>query len=326
VEEQEMSHFSVLVIGENVEKQLEPYDENIRVPVYCTGVVTEADKQRMLEFYMREKGEKFKTFDECYKVHGKDWNDNDWRKDSTIWKEYSTYNKKSKWDWYSVGGRWAGYLKLKESAKKKYKDSKPDFSWGWDKKEIKKILKEGRVDQALKKDIDFEGMRKDAGLNANKLYEKVENLFGGEIPKIGISWEEIYSDNKKYAKLTSDEKRELYHAQPALKKLHAVRKELNEKQKSNPKDKKIEEASNLMAWLELDKYQCTKQEFIKRAEDTSFETFAVVKDGEWFEKGEMGWWACVSNEKEEAKWQEEFNKLVEGLPGNTLLTIVDCHI
>lgn len=33
----------------------------------------------------------------------------------------------------------------------------------------------------------------------------------------------------------------------------------------------------------------------------------------------------VSGEKDTAVWQSEFAKLVEGLPDDTLLTVVDCH-
>ena len=50
----------------------------------------------------------------------------------------STYNPDSKWDWYIVGGRWAGELKIKKSKVKKY---------GSD-----------TVDQALKGDIDWAAM------------------------------------------------------------------------------------------------------------------------------------------------------------------------
>lgn len=55
-------------------------------------------------------------------------------------------------------------------------------------------------------------------------------------------------------------------------------------------------------------------------------TFAVVKDGKWYERGRMGWWAMVSDEKAEEAWESEFHNLLDGLPEDTTLTIVDCHI
>lgn len=54
--------------------------------------------------------------------------------------------------------------------------------------------------------------------------------------------------------------------------------------------------------------------------------FALLKGGQWFERGEMGWWGCVSNERPDDEWDEEFKKLVSELPDETLITIVDCHI
>lgn len=54
--------------------------------------------------------------------------------------------------------------------------------------------------------------------------------------------------------------------------------------------------------------------------------FAIVKEGEWYERGEMGWWALVANEKEKDKWEEEVKALLKDLPADTLLTVVDCHI
>ena len=40
----------------------------------------------------------------------------------------------------------------------------------------------------------------------------------------------------------------------------------------------------------------------------------------------MGWWAVVSNEKDDEVWDEEVKKLVSELPDNTLISIYDCHI
>ncbi|EJU15135.1 hypothetical protein LH128_00090 [Sphingomonas sp. LH128] len=54
-------------------------------------------------------------------------------------------------------------------------------------------------------------------------------------------------------------------------------------------------------------------------------TFAVVKDGQWFQKGRMGWWACVSDAMSEDEWTSEFDKLLSA-SSDQFITIVDCHI
>lgn len=55
--------------------------------------------------------------------------------------------------------------------------------------------------------------------------------------------------------------------------------------------------------------------------------FAFIKpNGVWQEKGEMGWWAIVSNEKESDDWKKEFNEFVKNLSDDVMVTVVDCHI
>ena len=55
-------------------------------------------------------------------------------------------------------------------------------------------------------------------------------------------------------------------------------------------------------------------------------TFAVVKDGRWFERGKMGWFAAVHDEKDPETWASVWDSLVRNVSPDTLITIVDCHI
>ncbi len=55
-------------------------------------------------------------------------------------------------------------------------------------------------------------------------------------------------------------------------------------------------------------------------------SFAIVKDGRWFERGSMGWWGAVSDEKDKDAWESEFKQMFEGLPQTAHIAIVDCHI
>ena len=54
--------------------------------------------------------------------------------------------------------------------------------------------------------------------------------------------------------------------------------------------------------------------------------FCVVIDGEWYERGQMHWWDCVANEKDEKTWNEEFMELIKDLPENCQVCNVDFHI
>jgi len=68
----------------------------------------------------------------------------------------------------------------------------------------------------------------------------------------------------------------------------------------------------------------TLDSYIKKSVGLS--TFAVLKDGNWYEKGKMGWWGCVSDEKDSDSWDRELVKLIKESPEDTLFSLYDCHI
>ena len=59
---------------------------------------------------------------------------------------------------------------------------------------------------------------------------------------------------------------------------------------------------------------------------SALSTFAVVKDGQWFERGNMGWWGVVFDEKDPDEWDRELDRLVGNLGPDQYVTFVDCHI
>ena len=75
-------------------------------------------------------------------------------------------------------------------------------------------------------------------------------------------------------------------------------------------------------WVPCDQDSIQVKDLSKNIEPT----FAILKDGEWLERGEMGWFAMVSNKKDKDEWQKQFNETLKALPKNNWLTIVDCHI
>lgn len=246
-----MSHFSVMVIGNDWEGQLERFDENLELPMHKVKTKEELiQKEREnLEDYKNTTYAEFLKDPEAYKsrcsnekhIHYLEvefpkllgstdeelyqqairWYKEDIEdgcdyceihSDGSLWK---TTNDNAKWDWYQMGGRFRGKLKLKEQRVDEPLYPGRQLARNWRDEEYDKLFAEGYCDQAL------------AG--------KISNL--GEIVP-----------------------------------------------------------------------------------------FAIVKEREWFERGEMGWWACVSNEKDKNVWEKEVKKLLEGLSDDTLITIVDCHI
>ena len=209
-----MSHFVGLCFGDNWESNLDQYDENMEVEPYIRYTKDEAIdevKRRYAQSYENAlEALKKKDLDsESYEYFQKVLDKGLFISYEAAWKEaktwgyeidenenlLSTYNPKSKWDWYSVGGRWGGFLH--------YKDADPGFE-------------ETNIAYIHELDIDY-------------LFEHTPFCF-------------------------------------------------------------------------------------------------VTEDGEWVEKGEMGWWCSVSNEKSEETWKQQFTDYVKSLDANCLVTAVDFHI
>lgn len=54
--------------------------------------------------------------------------------------------------------------------------------------------------------------------------------------------------------------------------------------------------------------------------------FAYLRGGEWVERGEMGWWGVVTDEKDPESWGKQKAAIRAGLKPDEWLTVVDCHI
>lgn len=213
-----MSHFVGLCFGENWENDIEKFDESLQVEGYIAYTKEDAIQAaiaRHAENYdwavktLDKDDISTRTYDHCTELVKKGptltpqeaweivkgWGYERDENDNLI----SHYNPDSRWDWYSIGGRWSGYLPLK--------------------------------------DRDEEGNP----IETNAAYFDE------------IDWEYLL------------------------------------KEKFTP-----------FCYIDL--------------------------DGDWHEKGEMGWFACVTNEKGKDCWDEEFKDFIESLDCNCLVTVVDFHI
>lgn len=227
-----MSHFTVLVVGEDPEKQLAPFQEN-----------NMGDCPREYMKYHVVDKETYETKEVL-----------DGERPLAEGEEGYWENPNRKWDWYSLGGRWTGFFKVKEGSTYAGLHGKPGVPAlvGGD-----PPPSADSADMARKGDIDWNAMAE-------------ENR-----ERLGKWYDEHWSETQLV---------EIYGYNPA--------------------------------W--------SREEFIGQYEYPS--TFAVLKDGKWYEKGQMGWWGIVTDGKPEDQWLKEWAKLVKGLPDDTLLSVYDCHI
>ena len=301
-----MSHFTVMVLGNDPDAQLAPYHE-----FECTGHVDQyvqdvditdeflqemanaaedgEDGESPLDYALGYYGYEDRVVEDESEVDREGEHKYGFVvvKDGNVVKAVRRTNQNAKWDWYTVGGRWMGFLKLKDGASGKL--GRPG-TFG-------NSAEERTADQVRKGDVDWDGMRRDAAEQAGDLWDKVH----AAVPMLWESWDTIrarYPDD-------IDAARTAYHGQEGKRLLW--------------------KANDDLRWTS-DSILVDRETFVKDARDSAVVTFAIVKDGEWIEHGEMGWFGCVSNEGDRNEWNARVSQMIDELPDDTLITIVDCHI
>lgn len=194
---------------------------------------------------------------------------------------------------------WEGYTEENFMGEDVGRWTNPNAKWDWwtigGRWSNDILLKDGtRCDQARKGDVDFETMMREAAEAAAIKYDEVNAIING---RTFTSWTEcVEKFNKDY-----EAAREFYSDQDVVKDLREYD-----------------------TWLEIPAFTGTKEEYVTARANGAIATFAVVQDGEWKERGEMGWFACVSDEDD--KWDANYSDILDGISDDKFLTIVDCHI
>jgi hypothetical protein len=293
-----MSHFTVMVIGDDPEQQLAPYHE-----FECTGVDNQYVQDIDITAQVVERvsgGESLHDALEYFGLNDRtvpsmDNLNADHKygyaivSSNGLVKAVNRTNPNAKWDWYQLGGRWMGTFKLYPGCS----------GWLGNPGVYDNKAASGWVDSARKRDIDFESMRLAAAEKAGKEYDKMIGIVGsldGFIP-----WDVVL---EKHGKDNIEVARTEYNDQPAKVALQASKE-----------------------WhVNLENFMCSRDDYVQIARDMACVTFAVIKDGQWYERGSMGAWAVVSDEKDQGEWLQQFNALLDAIPDDTLLSVYDCHI
>ena len=242
-----MSHFTVMVFGEDPEGQLAPYDENL--------------------------GE------EC---------------------------EDPKWDWYSLGGRWSGYFKAKD-IKKIFLGTPGVFD---------NVPANGYGDAMEKGNIDLEGMKSDWINEHGAKYDEITSIIDKWVDdntKDGVKPEpkpwSYYKGLVENKAITLDEARDLYT------KKETYKQPLGAAGYHFFSEDPIE-----------DFWSKTKDDYLDESVKHCMVPYAYVKDGEWFGRGEMGWFGVSLDEMNYDEYLKSFWDTFNSLPDDTMVYLYDCHI
>lgn len=224
-------------------------------------------------------------------------------------------NPNDKWDWYVVGGRWSGLLKLKNPASL----AGIDHGRGMPGVGGRMNYDADRGDYALAIDVDWEWMRQEQLNNALEKYDKYtyfkSRVTERDIELIILTAEEEHGGDDPYHE--------------------AIR------QRYTPEEWAVELAANGLyraqretdgpfgLWWdleELDSYQVSREEFIEKFEWDALTYAFIDLEGKWNQRGEMGWFACDNKELGTPDYDKEFWKFVKTIPEDMTVYVVDAHI
>lgn len=320
-----MSHFTVVVIGSDVDEQMEPYTEQdftekfeefediendsldeyknkeADIVVLADGSIhTKYDNQfknaNLADYRTKyiypvdsivRKG-KFTELFSTFEEYMEVWHGTSER-DKKTGRYGHWFNPNAKYDYYQLGGRWTGYFKPNAGA-----TGELGRSGAFDNKPTK-----GWVDNIAVGDIDVEGMQEEAVREANETYDKLEEVLQGrELP----SWTKIHEK----------------HGED----IDAARNEYND----NEVVKDLNKVDFFIMGDFVEVFGPNRKEYIARQKNQTMVPFAVVKDGKWYQKGEMGWWGMSTDEMTQDEWNTKFWEMIKGLQPETELTLLDCHI
>jgi hypothetical protein len=320
-----MSHFTVLVVTDNnatnedehyanVEEALQPFREyDTEIDEY---VIWENETPEYIEEfknaettvpYIFHNGEKFcsKYDEKITHFFIKDDPNDRWSNTTfTLPEGYELRDLQVKEVYDSVEEYcrdWHGYEDENFQDAQIGRMTNPNSKWDWwqigGRWEGMLLTKSGeKVDHAVKSDVDYETRMKQASHAAGIDYDEMQMIINGRVISSWVKCrEELHPGN-------IDAARDTYNAQPAVVDLKAHD-----------------------IWIEADDYATmSREEFCKSRADMSVSTFAVLMDGEWNERGNMGWFGCVSGESD--TWKTDFTALLNAIPEDKVVTVVDCHI
>lgn len=317
-----MSHYSVLVVGDDPDALLAPFDENLQTEPRRDPLPIE-DLQSMLEHYRTTAGTNRKTkvgrliFNRyqgtAYPIvitagrvvepdHSivralwQEWDRRELFRDDAGYYTFTRRNPHAKWDWYAIGGRFTGYFRIKPGRKGKVGEPglmTPGAEAGW-------------VDQCRKGDVDADFMQNAVASTAADHWDQIhEGLQGHPVERWEALRDRICGSERSQEKVAVA--REAYREQPGIVAL-------------------TEAGLDTSILFDDTILTIPRDEYIRHARDGAMTPYAILIDGEWIERGTMGWFGIGRNEESVADWNRRFMDLYASIPDEALLTLVDCHI
>ena len=215
-------------------------------------------------------------------------------------KVYRRCNPDGYWDWYEVGGRFNGELRV----------LRPDEGVEAEDHWTGEAPLDG-FDIAQRSNLDVETMR------ANAVRGRREWI-DGIAEKAGLTFDELERGLRHHSK-AQDKWLELPEPRP------------------RGDERNLWMTENVEGWDLASRIEQASYTVPKLPETMSLEEFindvvpitahAVIKDGKWVQRGRVGMFASIHDvEMSGEEWRDLCWKLVDELPGQHWITVIDCHV
>lgn len=208
-------------------------------------------------------------------------------------------NPNKKWDYWRVGGRYTGKFKPLVATEA----ARAELSWEWRDSQNRPL---SGVDICQKLNLDKHAMKAMQVSERQKWCDECATKAKLTFDQLHLACAELVLANKVWQTMPEPRPRGQEYNAWLTSQGYALAATANEANWELPEPAP---GQTLAAWI---------------AAAPWLTGFALLRDGQWYAEGRMGWWACVSDEQ--ADWPATFQKLIDEVPEEHWLTVVDCHI
>lgn len=305
-----MSHYSLVVFGSDVSDKLAPYSENDN-DYFLDENVTDAVLSGISNHYsidvkniaFEELLEKILEWGDYVVITESEFEEDGHPETSYVLVDEEQtkviaindyFNHDAEWDWYSEGGRWTSFFKVKKDV------SENDYEVDINGDNSNSIVK-GYADSIRKKDIDFESMREDFIAEYLPIYDQYQDLTKG-MP----AYKNIEMIKEENSSLSSEDIFNIHDDQEVVKMIHNLDGEHPLKSYVNKK-----------FMFSLEEFTLSRDEFKKYKGVSAYTPNSYIGlDGLFYSKEGMS----------EEEHKKQFQEYLDSIPDDTWMTIVDCHI
>lgn len=203
-------------------------------------------------------------------------------------------NPNRKWDYWVIGNRYTGRLKLKPGIKSVL--GKQPMSWSREDDDYFRTQRENGSDFCRWGDVDLQGMRETARVKAHADFDIWERCFS----KFGRAktWNQCFEEHRD----DLQKARETYHDQRAVREWKDITK----------------------SWDLPDDFGYDRDVYVNTCMRKAVIPFAMLKGTTWLERGNMLMFGAVANES--TTWLDTAEAFLAEISPDTMVACVDCHI